>query len=50
MMNVLRKVEKIPPLLHESLQLVSLGTYLEESQLGDWTPLTKAVPGTQPAS
>lgn len=30
----LEKWRKIPPLLHESLQLVSLGTYLEESQLG----------------
>lgn len=29
------------------IQLVSLGTLLEQSQLGDWATLTKAVLGTQ---
>lgn len=39
--------EKFHVCLYESLQLVSLGTYLEQSQLGHWAPLTRAVPGTQ---
>lgn len=33
--------------LREGLQLVSQGTELEQNQLGDWAPLTKAIPGTR---
>lgn len=34
-------------LLHQSVQLVLLGTHLEQSQRGGWAPVTAAVPGTR---